>query len=134
MEVDASSAAAHDAPPAFLRPDVPRLQNTEYILPCCFGTVAYWLGKKADEYHSHRWTVYFRGHDGEDVTHAVKRVVFALHPSFKEAVRVLEHPPFEVTETGWGEFEIGITVHWKDDVRVVCVLFHAHTRSKQPHA
>jgi YEATS domain-containing protein 4 len=42
-------------------------------------------------------------------------VVFNLHPSFKEAARTLEKPPYEVTETGWGEFEIGITVHFSDD-------------------
>ena len=30
-------------------------------------------------------------------------------------MRTLEKPPYEVTETGWGEFEIGVTVHFADD-------------------
>ena len=33
-----------------------RMRDTELVVPICFGTCAYWLGKKADEYHSHKWT------------------------------------------------------------------------------
>jgi YEATS domain-containing protein 4 len=29
-------------------------------------------------------------------------------------VRVIDAPPFEVTEQGWGEFVIGITVQFRD--------------------
>jgi hypothetical protein len=36
----------------------------------------------------------------------IKRVVFYLHPSFNPATRVIEKAPFEVTEHGWGEFEV----------------------------
>ena len=85
------------------------------MIPICYGTCAYWLGKKADEYHSHKWTVFLRGSEHEDLSHAISSVVFQLHPSFKSPVRVLEKPPYEVTETGWGEFEIGITIHFKED-------------------
>jgi YEATS domain-containing protein 4 len=35
-------------------------------------------------------------------------VTFALHPSFVPPTRTVSEPPYEVTETGWGEFEIGI--------------------------
>ena len=92
-----------------------RVRDTELVVPVCYGTCAYWLGKKADEYHSHKWTVYLRGPEHEDLSHVIQKVVFNLHPSFKEPVRVLEAPPYEVTETGWGEFEIGITVHFVED-------------------
>jgi YEATS domain-containing protein 4 len=40
------------------------------------------------------------------------QVTFTLHPSFKQHVRTLSAPPFEVTETGWGEFEIGISIEF----------------------
>ena len=78
--------------------------------------------------------MYLRGADGEDLTHVIQQarparsssarrpqtlrsrfhpstaqVTFTLHPSFSKAVRTLTHPPYEVSETGWGEFEIGIT-------------------------
>ena len=37
-----------------------RKRDTELVVPICYGTCAYYLGKKADEYHSHKWTVYLR--------------------------------------------------------------------------
>ena len=92
-----------------------RKRDTELVVPICYGTCAYYLGKKADEYHSHKWTVYLREPEHGDLSHVISKVVFNLHPSFKEPVRTLEKPPYEVTETGWGEFEIGVTVHFADD-------------------
>ena len=89
-----------------------RKRGSELVVPICYGTCSYWLGKKADEYHSHKWTVYLREPTNGDLSHVISKVVFNLHPSFKEPVRTLEKPPYEVTETGWGEFEIGITVHF----------------------
>ena len=79
------------------------------------GTIARYLGKKADAYHSHRWTVYVRGVDGEDLSRCVRAVTFALHPSFDEPTRRLEHAPYEVTETGWGEFDIGVKIEFTED-------------------
>ena len=91
-----------------------RPTHTQAII---IGTIAYYLGKKADEYHSHRWTVYVRGPDGEDLTHVLESVTFKLHPSFEESERTLGEPPFEVTETGWGEFDVGVTLTFKEDAR-----------------
>lgn len=45
----------------------------------------------------------------------VSKVVFGLHTSFKQPTRTVESPPYEVTETGWGEFDITITVHFQPD-------------------
>merc|ERR1712216_207997 len=92
-----------------------RKRGSELVVPICYGTCSYWLGNKADEYHSHKWTVYLREPTNGDLSHVISKVVFNLHPSFKEPVRTLEKPPYEVTETGWGEFEIGITVHFAPD-------------------
>ncbi|KAF8058402.1 TAF14B [Scenedesmus sp. PABB004] len=92
-----------------------RLQNTELVVPVVVGTVAIHLGKKATEYASHRWTVYVRGLGNEDISHVVHRVTFNLHTSFQVPVRHVEAPPFEVTETGWGEFEIGVVLHFPPD-------------------
>lgn len=92
-----------------------RLENTELVVPICYGTVAFWLGKKADEYHSHRWTVYVRSPSGEELNHIISKVVFKLHDSFMNPIRVVEAAPYELTETGWGEFEISITMHFTED-------------------
>ena len=59
--------------------------------------------------HTHQWTVYVRGVDGADITYMIKKVQFKLHETYSQSLRTIEAPnPFEVTETGWGEFEVTI--------------------------
>ncbi|WMV16644.1 hypothetical protein MTR67_010029 [Solanum verrucosum] len=93
-----------------------RLKDVEIYVPIVFGTIAFWLGKKATETQSHRWSVYVRGATNEDLSGVIKKVVFQLHPSFNNPVRVVESPPFELSECGWGEFEIAISLLFHDDV------------------
>ncbi|CAI9299384.1 unnamed protein product [Lactuca saligna] len=95
---------------------VKKLKDIEFSVPIVYGNIAFWLGKKASEYQSHRWTVYVRGATNEDLSVVVKRVVFQLHSSFNNPMRVVESPPFELSESGWGEFEIAITLHFHNDV------------------
>ncbi|KAJ3352387.1 YEATS domain-containing protein 4, partial [Kappamyces sp. JEL0680] len=74
--------------------------------------------------HSHRWTVYLKGLQDEDIAYFIDRVgccrlfifqvEFKLHESFESPNRVIRIPPFRVTETGWGEFEIGIKIWFTD--------------------
>ena len=79
--------------------------------PFVYGSAAFWQGKNIPEsQHSHKWTVYLRGLEDEDLSYFIKSVAFTLHQSFAEPIRVLYQAPYEVSETGWGEFEIGITV------------------------
>lgn len=92
-----------------------RIRDVELCLPICVGTVSFWQGKKADEYNAHKWTVYVRSPVNEDLSPAVKKVVFHLHHSFQEPVREVTEQPFELTETGWGEFEINVHVHFADE-------------------
>lgn len=92
-----------------------RLVNTTTCLPLAYGSVAFYLGKKSDEFHTHRWTLYVRSPDQAfDLSRAISKVVFQLHPSFPQPTRELNEPPFEVTETGWGEFEASIRIVWKE--------------------
>ena len=79
------------------------------------GSIAHWLGKKADESRSHEWTVFLRSaNPDEDISTYVKKVVFVLHPTLQPPTRVLESGPFEVVEQGWGEFEITLQVFFHD--------------------
>ncbi|KAL8143751.1 hypothetical protein V2J09_016783 [Rumex salicifolius] len=93
-----------------------RGKDFEISLPIVYGNIAFWLGKKASEYLSHKWTIYVRGATNEDLGVVVKRVVFQLHSSFNNPTRVLDAPPFELSESGWGEFEIAITLYFHSDV------------------
>jgi YEATS domain-containing protein 4 len=82
--------------------------------PISYGSIAYWLGRKADETATHRWTLFVRGPNGEDISYFVSKVVFKLHESFATPVREVTSFPFEVTENGGGEFETQIRIHFKD--------------------
>ncbi|XP_078448358.1 transcription initiation factor TFIID subunit 14b-like isoform X2 [Wolffia australiana] len=93
-----------------------RLKDMEVSIPIVYGTMSFWLGKKATEYNSHKWTVYVRGATNEDLSLVIKRAVFQLHPSFDNPKRVVESAPFEVSESGWGEFEIAISLFFHNDV------------------
>ncbi len=37
---------------------------------------------------------------------------FKLHETYANSLRTVESPPFEVTETGWGEFEVQIKLYF----------------------
>ncbi|KAL4932867.1 YEATS domain-containing protein YAF9 [Aspergillus undulatus] len=62
--------------------------------------------------HTHSWRVYVKGVNNEDISYWVKKVQFKLHETYPQNIRTVEHPPFEVAETGWGEFEIQIKVYF----------------------
>lgn len=91
-----------------------RLSKTTACLPIVYGSIAFYLGKKADEFQTHEWTLFVRGPHHEDLSPAIAKVIFQLHPSFAQPVRELTQPPFEVTERGWGEFEAQIRIVWTD--------------------
>ncbi|XP_038974380.1 transcription initiation factor TFIID subunit 14b-like isoform X3 [Phoenix dactylifera] len=93
-----------------------RLKDAEISFPIVYGTISFWLGKKASEFNSHKWTVYVRSATNEDLSVIIKRAVFQLHPSFNNPTRVVESAPFELSESGWGEFEIAITLFFHNDV------------------
>lgn len=65
--------------------------------------------------HTHHWTVFVRDPNGNDISYMIKKVVFKLHDTYVNLTRSIEEPPFEVTETGWGEFEINIKIFFKSE-------------------
>lgn len=93
------------------------LTDTEsgYYGQVLVGNSAQYLGKKAAAEQTHEWTCYVRGVRPEiDISAWVSRVEFKLHASFAVPVRVVSAPPFQVTERGWGEFEVAINVFFAD--------------------
>ncbi|CAN0143866.1 unnamed protein product [Pylaiella littoralis] len=103
-----ASKPAADAPKT-------RKKGLSVACPIAYGSLAFLLErKKQSEFVTHKWTLFVRGPNGEDISYFVSKVVFTLHPSFAEATREITSPPFEVTEMGWGEFEAKMTMHFKD--------------------
>ncbi|KAJ3278689.1 YEATS domain-containing protein 4 [Borealophlyctis nickersoniae] len=107
-----------------------RLKGVTHVRAIIYGSTAVPLGKKdvaSDPSHTHKWSVYLRGLYGEDMSYLIKKVVFKLHESFASPVRTIESPPFEVHETGWGEFEIMLKVHFQDSTEKPVTLYHQLT-------
>jgi len=91
-----------------------RVPDTAVAVPIVYGSIAIFLGKKAHETATHKWTLLLRGPNDEDLSVFISKVAFSLHESFQEPVRVVEKPPYEVTELGWGEFAAKIRIFFRD--------------------
>eukprot|EP01071_Lankesteria_metandrocarpae_P007384 Lankesteria_metandrocarpae@DN4664_c0_g1_i1.p1 len=74
---------------------------------------------------THRWTCVLRAANEEDQSYYIRRVIFSLHPSFTVPQRVLDNPPFEVNETGWGEFDIMLKIFFTDPSEQPVEVQHA---------
>ncbi|KAL8732079.1 MAG: hypothetical protein Q9166_003033 [cf. Caloplaca sp. 2 TL-2023] len=102
-----------------MRPAKPsRKKGVSIYRPFIFGSIA----KPIDDAskpatmnadHTHRWTIYVRPCPPHpDLSYFIKKVSFKLHETYTNALRTVEAPPFEVTETGWGEFEVQIKLYF----------------------
>jgi len=124
--IQAQQPQSQQQPPQQQQPQSniqPRQENTTICVPIVYGSIAFPL-PKTEEYNTHRWTLYVRGPNNEDLSQGIAKVVFQLHPSFAIPVRELTAPPFEVTEKGWGEFEASIRIVWRDPAEKALVLMH----------
>jgi YEATS domain-containing protein 4 len=67
--------------------------------------------------HGKGWKVYVRPlPNGPDITTWLKKVQFKLHHTYADASRTIEAPgPFEVTETGYGEFGVEIRLYFAQE-------------------
>ena len=90
-------------------------KNEIITKPFIYGSIAMYLGKKGQQNNSYKWCVYVRGVHNENISNFIKEVQFTLHDSFENKVRVIPKWPFELYETGWGEFEIKIKIFLVDE-------------------
>jgi len=102
-----------------------RVKGVTVIKPIVFGNQARYFGKKREEDgHTHSWTVYVKPYLNDDMSVYVKKVHFRLHDSYTNQVRVVLKPPYEVTETGWGEFEVQIKIYFHDPNERPVTIYH----------
>ncbi|GAA5827117.1 hypothetical protein JCM5353_006197 [Sporobolomyces roseus] len=93
--------------------------------------------------HTHRWTVGIRSaaslarlnshpnHQiggADDLSYMIKKVTFKLYETYKNPLRTVEQPPFEVTETGWGEFDIIIKIFFVPEASEKPLTFNHHLK------
>ncbi|KAJ4462389.1 putative yeats family protein [Paratrimastix pyriformis] len=100
----------------------PRLDR---IIPkvIAYGNSSLYLGKRAPKDKTHRWTIYVRSPYGEELSEWISKVVFELHESFSNHMREVTKAPYELTEVGWGEFEIRIHIHFVRNEEPPIVLY-----------
>lgn len=95
-----------------------RIKNISVSLPILYGNSAKKLApekrtERTPVDHTHEWTVFLKpALNNIDLTPLIKKVTFKLHETYENSVRSVESPPYQVTETGWGEFEIVIKIHF----------------------
>ncbi|AET40170.1 YEATS domain-containing protein YAF9 Ecym_5416 [Eremothecium cymbalariae DBVPG len=113
-------------------PAAKRIKTLSVIRPIIYGNTAKKMGPyrppNAPSEHTHMWTIFVRDPRGEDVSYFIKKVVFKLHETYPNPVRVIEAPPFELTETGWGEFEINVKIHFVEEANEKMLNFYHHLR------
>ncbi|XP_003748236.1 YEATS domain-containing protein 4 [Galendromus occidentalis] len=100
-------------------------KNAPIVKPIVYGNEARYFGKKREgDGHTHEWKVYFKPWRNEDMSTWIKKVHFKLHESYENPNRIILAPPYEVAETGWGEFEIVIKVYFHDPNERPVTLYH----------
>ena len=81
---------------------------------------------------------------GDDLSYFIRRVSFKLHETYPTPLRsmppfsvlcnllsgmaAIDRPPFEVTETGWGEFEIQIRIYFVNEASEKPLIFNHHLK------
>lgn len=84
--------------------------------PIVFGTHAVYLGKKSPDNKTHKWCCYVRAVSGEDLSRFIAKVEFQIDESFPVPNIQISKPPFEIHQTGWGQFAIGIKLFFRDPI------------------
>ncbi|MXQ96324.1 hypothetical protein E5288_WYG020597 [Bos mutus] len=116
---------AKEAQSAFIVLRCAQKHGVTIVKPIVYGNVARYFGKKREEDgHTHQWTVYVKPYRNEDMSAYVKKIQFKLHESYGNPLRVVTKPPYEITETGWGEFEIIIKIFFIDPNERPVTLYH----------
>ncbi len=82
-----------------------------------------------------QWVCLIRSGDNEDedLSEYIRRVEFNLHSTFAHPKRIVESPPFQVEEQGWGEFEIHIRIFFQDTNERPLDIKHWLKLRPEPH-
>ncbi|KAK4704866.1 YEATS domain-containing protein 4, partial [Phenoliferia sp. Uapishka_3] len=124
-----------------------RIRGVSVYRPIIYGNSTVWMEESErppGSDHTHRWTVGVRSAaapppsskrtpadqigGADDLSYFIKKVTFKLHDSFPQPLRTIEKPPFEVTETGWGEFDIIIKIFFVAEATEKPISFSHHLK------
>ncbi|KAI0375919.1 yeats family protein [Pilatotrama ljubarskyi] len=120
-----------------------RVKGVDIHRPIIYGNTAWVLTQEERNAlphpdHTHRWTVAVRSAasandsdivgGADDLSYFIKRVTFKLHDTYPNPTRTVDKPPFEVSETGWGEFEITIRIMFVQESGEKSITFYHHLK------
>ncbi|CAG8976772.1 hypothetical protein HYALB_00008430 [Hymenoscyphus albidus] len=116
-----------------------RCKGIQIFRPFVYGTTAKLFDPTTNpkpegtpDDHTHSWTVFVKGVDDTDITYWCRKVQFKLHESIPNPLRMIENTtpgtPFQVHETGWGEFEITIKLYYVPESYEKPQTFYHHLR------
>lgn len=101
-----------------------RQKGVTIIKPVIYGNIARALDEPKENKHTHSWKCYIKPYKNEEMSY-IKKVSFKLHESYgPQMERVKTAPPFEVEETGWGEFELIIRLFFVDPNERPVTIYH----------
>jgi YEATS domain-containing protein 4 len=101
-------------------------------VPFIYGSTAVPISNRKDETsHTHKWSVYVRGLEGQKLDWLFKKVVFKIHETFPNPNRSIESEPFQVDESGWGEFQITIKLVLHDQEKPITLHHYLQLYDKQ---
>ncbi|KAH7591732.1 Protein AF-9 -like protein [Nakaseomyces glabratus] len=113
-------------------PTSKRIKTLSVSRAVIYGNTAKKIGENrppnAPSEHTHLWTIFVRSPTGDDISYFIKKVVFKLHETYPNPVRTIEAPPFELTETGWGEFDINIKIYFVEESNEKFINFYHRLR------
>lgn len=115
-----------------------RVKNTRISRPFIIGSQSWTLTPQnhpdpVPENHTKGWRVYVKGIEGgPDITTWLKKVQFKLHHTYTDASRTIETPPFQITETGYGEFDIELRLYF-DSSSGEKAQYRAHRLRLEPY-
>lgn len=90
------------------------MEGNKIFLPFIYGSTAKQLDHPTAQEHTHKWKIHVRGISNSDLSPFIRKVTFKLHESFNNPLRTIDSFPFEIQETGWGEFEIQIRIYFHE--------------------
>ncbi|PPQ67572.1 hypothetical protein CVT25_012066 [Psilocybe cyanescens] len=120
-----------------------RVRGTSIFRPIIYGNTAVVLTSQEkllapSQEHTHRWTVAVRSAasapnseqvgGADDLSYFIKRVTFKLHDTYPNPSRNVDKAPFELTETGWGEFEIQIRITFVAESGEKAITLYHHLK------
>ncbi|KAG6850187.1 hypothetical protein H0H93_016615 [Arthromyces matolae] len=118
-------------------------QGVSIFRPIVYGNTAVVLTSKERESlpspdHTHKWTVAVRSAasaensdqvgGADDLSYFIKRVTFKLHDTYPNPTRNVDKAPFEVSETGWGEFDIQIRINFIAESGEKAIVVYHHLK------